>query len=63
MSALILGCALVFSGYLAFSPRLARSASWSATITPLASIMGSGLLVSAALFSAARSLLANLGAS
>jgi hypothetical protein len=37
------------SGYLAFSKRLAGSSSWKATVTPLASIMGSGFLVSAPL--------------
>jgi len=41
--------ALALGGYLAFSRRLAASASWKATVTPLASIMGSGFLVSAPL--------------
>lgn len=41
--------ALGVGGYLAFSARLARSAGWKATVTPLASIMGSGFLVSAPL--------------
>ncbi len=41
--------AIVLAGYLAFSPRLARSSAWRATVTPLASIMGSGFLVCAAL--------------
>ena len=40
---LILGC------YLAFSRRLAVSSNWKAMVTPLASIMGSGFLVSAPL--------------
>jgi hypothetical protein len=35
--------------YLAFSTRLARSEGWKATVTPLASIMGSGFLVVAPL--------------
>ncbi|WP_133012881.1 hypothetical protein [Marinomonas flavescens] len=35
--------------YLAFSPRLARIEGWRATVTPLASIMGSGFLVVAPL--------------
>jgi hypothetical protein len=46
---LIIGTALLLGGYLAFSPRLARSSAWKATVTPLASIMGSGFLVSAPL--------------
>ncbi len=41
--------ALVLGGYLAFSKRLAASAAWKASVTPLASIMGSGFLVSAPL--------------
>ncbi|NOZ95957.1 MAG: hypothetical protein GXP47_14635 [Acidobacteria bacterium] len=41
--------ALALGAYLAFSRRLAASRSWKATITPLASIMGSGFLVSAPL--------------
>ena len=41
--------ALVLAGYLSFSKRLAGSSSWKATVTPLASIMGSGFLVSAPL--------------
>jgi hypothetical protein len=40
---------LMVGGYLAFSKRLAGSKSWKATVTPLASIMGSGFLVSAPL--------------
>jgi hypothetical protein len=35
--------------FLAFSPRLSKSSKWQATVTPLASIMGSGFLVSAPL--------------
>ncbi|MFV2072701.1 MAG: hypothetical protein ACC742_08615 [Thermoanaerobaculales bacterium] len=45
----IIAVALALGGYLAFSRRLASSASWKATVTPLASIMGSGFLVSAPL--------------
>ena len=41
--------ALAVAAYLAFSRRLARSESWTAMVTPLASIMGSGFLVSAPL--------------
>jgi len=46
---LIIGAALLLGGYLAFSDRLAGSSVWKATVTPLASIMGSGFLVSAPL--------------
>lgn len=49
MNVLIVGTALLLAGYLAFSPRLAASPAWKATVTPLASIMGSGFLVSAPL--------------
>ncbi|TWT85967.1 hypothetical protein Pla123a_07750 [Posidoniimonas polymericola] len=45
----IVVAAIVLAGYLAFSKRLAGSATWKATVTPLASIMGSGFLVSAPL--------------
>jgi hypothetical protein len=41
--------ALVLGSYLAFSRRLSASSNWKATVTPLASIMGSGFLVSAPL--------------
>lgn len=41
--------AFLLGGYLAFSRRLNQSSSWQATVTPLASIMGSGFLVSAPL--------------
>lgn len=41
--------ALLCAGYLAFSRRLSNSSWWKATVTPLASIMGSGFLVSAPL--------------
>ncbi|MFV8783833.1 hypothetical protein ACNKU7_15555 [Microbulbifer sp. SA54] len=49
MNFLIIGIALLLAAYLAFSPRLASSSGWKATLTPLASIMGSGFLVSAPL--------------
>lgn len=45
----ILVVAAALGGYLAFSQRLAKSEFWKATSTPLASIMGSGFLVSAPL--------------
>ncbi|MFM2485040.1 hypothetical protein [Celerinatantimonas yamalensis] len=40
---------LSLAGYLAFSKRLSSSTTWKATMTPLASIMGSGFLVCAPL--------------
>ena len=49
MNLIIVLVALLLAGYLAFSRRLAGSSSWQATVTPLASIMGSGFLVSAPL--------------
>lgn len=49
MNVLIVGVALLIAAYLAFSPRVAHSSGWKATVTPLASIMGSGFLVSAPL--------------
>ncbi len=49
MDVVIIAIALLLGGYLAFSKRLAKQRSWQATITPLASIMGSGFLVSAPL--------------
>jgi hypothetical protein len=49
MNAIIIIVALLLGSYLAFSKRLRASSSWSATVTPLASIMGSGFLVSAPL--------------
>jgi len=49
LNAVIVVVALLLGGYLAFSRRLAKSSSWQATVTPLASIMGSGFLVSAPL--------------
>lgn len=41
--------ALIVASYLAFSRRLRQSSTWKATVTPLASIMGSGFLISAPL--------------
>ena len=49
LSLLIIVVALVLGGYLAFSRRLTVSSNWKATVTSLASIMGSGFLVSAPL--------------
>jgi len=49
LNGLIIAVALLMALYLAFSKRLAASSSWKATVTPLASIMGSGFLVSAPL--------------
>ena len=49
LSGIIIVTALLAAGYLAFSKRLAKSSDWKATVTPLASIMGSGFLVSAPL--------------
>ena len=49
LNVLIILVAVLLGGYLAFSKRLAGSSNWQATITPLASIMGSGFLVSAPL--------------
>lgn len=49
ISAIIIAIAVALGGYLAFSKRLAGSSNWKAMVTPLASIMGSGFLVSAPL--------------
>lgn len=49
LNTLILIVTVTVAGYLAFSKRLATSANWKATVTPLASIMGSGFLISAPL--------------
>jgi hypothetical protein len=49
LNAVIIVVALLLAGYLAFSKHLAASSNWKATVTPLASIMGSGFLVSAPL--------------
>jgi hypothetical protein len=49
LNAIIVAVAILLAGYLAFSKRLSASSNWKATVTPLASIMGSGFLVSAPL--------------
>lgn len=49
MNAVIIAVAIGLAGYFAFSKRMAGSSNWKATVTPLASIMGSGFLVSAPL--------------
>jgi hypothetical protein len=49
LNIIIIVVAVLLGGYLAFSRRLSKSSSWQATVTPLASIMGSGFLVSAPL--------------
>jgi len=49
LNLIIIAVALLLGGYLAFARRLAGSSNWKATVTPLASIMGSGFLVSAPL--------------
>jgi hypothetical protein len=46
LSVVVILVALSVAAYLAFSRRLTTLSSWKATITPLASIMGSGFLVS-----------------
>ena len=53
LNLIIVAIAALLTAYLAWSPRLARSSRWKATITPLASIMGSGFLVSAPLLGGA----------
>jgi len=49
LSLIVVPVALALAAYLAFSKRLTGSGNWQATVTPLASIMGSGFLVSAPL--------------
>lgn len=49
LSAVVIVVAAAIAAWLAFSKRLAASSAWKATATPLASIMGSGFLVSAPL--------------
>ena len=49
LNIVIIFVALALGGYLSFSRRLKASTNWKATVTPLASIMGSGFLVSAPL--------------
>jgi len=53
INAVVLAVTIALGGYLAFSSRLSASSRWKATVTPLASIMGSGFLVSAPLLGAA----------
>lgn len=52
LNALIIVTTVLVAGWLSLSKRLARSSNWKATVTPLASIMGSGFLVSAPLLAA-----------
>jgi hypothetical protein len=47
---LIVVVALLVTGVIVLSPRLTKSEVWRATVTPLASIIGSGFLVSLPLF-------------
>ncbi len=49
LNAIIVTVAIILGANLAFSKRLSASSNWKATVTPLASIMGSGFLVSAPL--------------
>lgn len=49
VNAVVIAVALAVGAGLAFSKRAAASATWQATVTPLASIMGSGFLISAPL--------------
>jgi len=49
LDVVIVAIAILLTSYLTFSKRLAASLNWKATVTPLASIMGSGFLVSAPL--------------
>ena len=49
VNVIIIATAVLLFGYLGFSKNLSGSSSWRATVTPLASIMGSGFLVSAPL--------------
>jgi hypothetical protein len=53
LNAIIVATALSVAGYLTLSKRAAGSLDWKATVTPLASIMGSGFLVSAPLLAGA----------
>jgi hypothetical protein len=52
LNILIIVIALSLAGFLAFSKRMGKSTYWKAMATPLASIMGSGFLVSAPLLGA-----------
>jgi len=58
LSGILVVVAVLLAGYLAFSKRLAASSNWKATLTPLASIMGSGFLISAPLLAGAVGILA-----
>jgi len=49
MNEIIILVFLAATAFLLFSKKLAKSSNWNATLTPLASIMGSGFLVSAPL--------------
>jgi len=49
LNVIVVVVACATGAFLVFSPRLSKSSSWQATVTPLASIMGSGFLVSAPL--------------
>jgi hypothetical protein len=49
INVIIVIVAVLLGAFLAFSKRLSQSSGWQATVTPLASIMGSGFLVSAPL--------------
>ena len=49
LNIIIIAVGLLLAAYLAFSKRLSNASDWKATVTPLASIMGSGFLVSAPL--------------
>ena len=51
MNFIIIAVTLLVLGLLLFSKKLQNSSDWQATVTPLASIMGSGFLVSAPLLS------------
>ena len=53
LNLIIMAIALLGASYLTFSRKLANSSNWQATLTPLASIIGSGFLVSAPLLSGA----------
>jgi len=53
LDGLVIAIALGVAAYLTFSKRVAASDRWKATVTPLASIMGSGFLVSAPLLGGA----------
>ena len=60
LNVVVVVVALVMAGLLAFAPALRTSSAWRATVTPLASIMGSGFLVSAPLVASVAGLYAPL---